>query len=180
MFVARDNFLVRINSIANDGSIIDTVTKQNIIHFRNNSRDFFSGIINMFTFRLLGKVEWDFFYGQELIFKIYKNPIDIFFILKYNLNGKFYDLYKIESFSSVFPIFWSAKVSDFKGRSFKLVRKNFVNYEFRDMLEVIYCYIQSSSVNIFQRDYFVKIEKFLDGYENYIFLALPVFINLFA
>lgn len=178
MFLPRNYFLMEIDSLSKNGIIIDGLSKQVIIEIKNKT-GFSIGdkIINLMTFRTLGKMEWDFVFNNQIIFKLQKNFFENTIFLRYFFEGKYYDLYKIKVYNIFFPFLGSLKIEGKDGLNLYCKRKNLLDYEINDGKGVSYCFI--SKRGGLKEEYHVKVINFLDGFNNYIFLSIPLVISVF-
>ncbi len=180
MFSGRKNFLVKISNLNKDGLIIDPLSNQTILKIKNNSlKDIFSKILNVITFRLIGKIEFDFLIGDDVAFKLVKDQFKSSIYLKYPFEGNFYDLYRIETFGSFLPIVFSFNIFEGRNLVFMCRRKKLLEYEVVDRNNLVFATIYKAGSTIFEDSYNVNINNFLDANKNYIFLALPVVISVF-
>jgi len=179
----RRDFLVRISFLGKDGKIIDLQSDKEIIKIVNKSSlDIFSKILNVFSWNLLGFMQWDFDYDGQVIFRLKKGSLERFIFLEYFFDSKFYRIYKIE-FNSfpIFSYFSTIKIFDVNDKEvFRCFSNRPGYYVVRDLFNNDVCYITRhfSLVSLNFSDYRVFINNFLSGVENYIFLSLPLIISI--
>ncbi|MFN4219364.1 MAG: hypothetical protein ACK4GJ_00385 [bacterium] len=178
MFLPRSYFVVNIYSLGKNGVIIDELSKQVIIEIKNKT-GFSIGdkIINLMSFNMLGKMEWDFVFDNQTIFKLQKKFLESSIYLRYLFEGKYYDLFKIRVYNVFLPFLTGIKIESKDGLKLDCKKKDFLDYEIVDNEGVSYCLI--SKRGGFKEEYHVRVVNFLEGVNNYIFLSIPLIISVF-
>ncbi|MCS7243445.1 MAG: hypothetical protein RMJ36_01755 [Candidatus Calescibacterium sp.] len=181
MIFPRNSFLIDISNLNKEGTVKDLFTKDVLLKIVNKSKnDILSRVVNFMSFRFIGKMEWDFIFGEQPVIKIEKKVFDTSIYIKYNFNNSFYNLYRVDVINSIFPFSSVFSIYDSNGvECFRCKKDGVLDYKVVDNKGIVYATINKSSLRVLKEEYYVSIERLLDSYQNYIFLSLPVIISVF-
>ncbi len=178
MFFIRNFFVVSIDNLTKEGSVLDFNSKEVLVKIKNDSKDWGSRFLSFLTFNFMGKMKWSFLLDNQEFFMVYKETFDNNVYFKYKFNHEFYNLYKIDISNSFLPFINKIFIKNLRNKTEFICRKrNFLIYEVFDRDNVLYCSMGKSG--FLKQEYFVKVDRFLESVDNYLFLGLPLVISVF-